>query len=47
MEIRIKKNSDSTFTISLWSDDVQLKSSENISFSELSTVLNNYRTLLY
>ena len=46
MEIRIKKNPDSTFTISLWSDDVQLKNSENISFSELPAVLSNYRTLL-
>lgn len=46
MEIRIKKNSDSTFTVSLWSDNVAIKSSENISFSELPTILNNYRKLL-
>lgn len=46
MEIRIKKNSNLTFTISLWSDDVMIKNSENISFSELPTVLSNYRKLL-
>jgi len=47
MEIRIKKHSDSTFTISLWSDDKIIKSSENISFSELPAILNNYRKVLH
>ncbi len=44
--IQILPNPDKTFTISLWIDDVKVKSKENISFSDLNEVLNDYRKYL-
>lgn len=44
--IQISPNSDKTFSISLWIDEIKVKSRENIPFSEIQITLDEFRKYL-